>query len=61
VLLDLGADVGPRQVQGLVVSLADATPVPETRPVSKLLFQEPVFQLFGEEFYSGLPEQSQVE
>ncbi len=33
---------GPRQVQGLVIALADAAPVSETKPVTRLLFQEPV-------------------
>ncbi len=33
---------GSRQVQGLVIDLADAAPVQDTRPITRLLFEEPV-------------------
>ena len=32
---------GPRQAQGLVISLAEAAPVSETKPVTRVLLEEP--------------------
>jgi primosomal protein N' (replication factor Y) len=36
------APFGPRQVQALVIALSPVTPVPETRPVTRPLFDRPV-------------------
>jgi len=34
--------LGPRQAQGLIVALADAAPIHDTRPVTRVLLDEPV-------------------